>query len=66
MVKAFSGKKQTINLSNTQQDLINLDLSQNWVIQGGPGTGKTVLAVSMAEKIAKDGKKYLLSCIIGR
>lgn len=59
MVKAFSGKKQTINLSNTQQDLINLDLSQNWVIQGGPGTGKTVLAVSMAEKIAKDGKKVL-------
>lgn len=34
-----------------QETIINSDLTKNHVIIGGPGTGKSIMAINMAERI---------------
>lgn len=48
------------SLDPEQKEILNLNVSKNWVIQGGPGTGKTVLAIYRAAQLAKYGKTVLL------
>ena len=38
------------DLSVEQLDIINLPTTQNWVIEGAPGTGKTVMSIYRAEQ----------------
>ena len=47
-------------LSREQLAIINLPVTKNYVIQGGPGTGKTVMAVYRAEQIVSDKKVLIL------
>lgn len=43
-----------------QLDIINLPTSRDWVIQGGPGTGKTVMAIFRAQQVSKYKKTIIL------
>jgi len=43
-----------------QLDIVNLPTNRNWVIQGGPGTGKTVMAIFRAQQISKYKKTAIL------
>ncbi len=43
-----------------QLDIINLSTDRDWVIQGGPGTGKTVMAIFRAQQVAKYKKTVIL------
>ena len=43
-----------------QLDIINLPTNRNWVIQGGPGTGKTVMAIFRAQQVSKYKKTIIL------
>lgn len=43
-----------------QLDIINLPTNRDWVIQGGPGTGKTVMAIFRAQQVSKYKKTIIL------
>ena len=43
-----------------QLDIINLRTDRDWVIQGGPGTGKTVMAIFRAQQVSKYKKTIIL------
>ncbi len=47
-------------LSKEQLDIINLPTNVSWVIEGGPGTGKTVMAFYRASQIEGDSEVPLL------
>lgn len=47
-------------LSEEQESVLQLPSDQNVVIEGGPGTGKTYLAVSRAESLSRQGLRTLL------
>ena len=50
-------------LSIEQNEIVNLKPTINWVIQGAPGTGKTVMAIYRAAHVssmARFGKKVLM------
>ena len=47
-------------LSKEQLDIINLPTKNSWVIVGGPGTGKTVMAFYRAAQIDSDSEIPLL------
>lgn len=47
-------------LSDPQQEIINLCSDKNYVIQGGAGTGKTVIALYRAKKMSEEGKKTII------
>jgi len=47
-------------LSEPQQEIVNLRLDKNYVIQGGAGTGKTVIALYRAKKMSEEGQKSIL------
>ena len=47
-------------LTPEQAQIINLKTNANYVIQGGPGTGKTVIAVHRAAQICNEGKTIIL------
>ncbi len=51
------GKTQ---LSKEQLDIINLTTNSSWVIEGGPGTGKTVMAFYRATQVDTDSEIPLL------
>lgn len=51
------------DLSVEQTDIINLPTTKDWVIKGGPGTGKTVMAIyraGQASAISKDKNVIML------
>lgn len=54
-----------MKFDSTQEHILSSDLSQNWLITGGPGTGKTILANKMAERLSNAGKKVLV-CMYNR
>lgn len=58
----------TRQLSEEQTEIINLALNQNWLIQGSPGTGKTIVAYFRAAQIAKICKpdQYILFLVYNR
>ena len=43
-------------LSKEQLDIINLPTKNSWVIEGGPGTGKTVMAFYRAAQVQADSE----------
>ncbi len=47
------------DLTPSQAKIVNLPPTKNYVITGAPGTGKTVVALYMAEKFSQSGKKVL-------
>ncbi len=47
-------------LSKEQLDIINLSTKNSWVIEGGPGTGKTVMAFYRAAQINTESEIPLL------
>ena len=47
-------------LTAEQAQIINLKIVSNYVIQGGPGTGKTVIAVHRAAQVSKKDKTLIL------
>lgn len=47
-------------LTAEQSQIINLKSDSNYVIQGGPGTGKTVIAVHRAAQVCKEGETLIL------
>ena len=47
-------------LTAEQSQIINLKSTSNYVIQGGPGTGKTVIAVHRAAQVCKEGQTLIL------
>ena len=47
-------------LSKEQLDIINLPTNQNWLIKGGPGTGKTVMAIYRAGQFLPNKSVLLL------
>ncbi len=47
-------------LTAEQAQIINLKSDSNYVIQGGPGTGKTIIAVYRVAQICKEGKTLIL------
>ncbi|MCH3949382.1 MAG: AAA family ATPase [Acidaminococcus sp.] len=53
------------DLSVDQMNIINLSVEKNWLISGGPGTGKTVMAIYRADQAnltskEKEGKPVLM------
>ena len=48
------------DLTKEQLDIINLPTNQDWVIEGAPGTGKTVMAVYRAGQMPKKKKVLVL------
>ncbi len=44
------------DLSEEQLDIINLPVTQDWVIKGAPGTGKTVMAIYRAGQASQMSK----------
>ena len=48
------------DLSAEQLDIINLPTKNSYVIQGAPGTGKTVMAIYRAAQLARNHKVLLL------
>lgn len=48
------------DLTIEQLDIINLPTNEDWVIKGGPGTGKTVMAVYRAAQIGRKKKILML------
>lgn len=59
MKKGFRLPKDK-DLTPSQMGIINLPTNQNWVIEGSPGTGKTVMAIYRAGQIAKNKNILLL------
>lgn len=53
----FINKEQ---LTAEQAQIINLKPNSNYVIQGGPGTGKTVIALYRAAQVCKNGETLIL------
>ena len=47
-------------LTNNQRMIVNLPLDKNHLVVGGPGTGKTVLAIYRASDLVQAGKRVLL------
>ena len=47
-------------LVDEQLDIINLPTNRDWVIKGGPGTGKTVMAIVRAKQVSRYGKTVIL------
>ncbi len=43
-----------------QSKILTSDLTKDHIVVGGPGTGKSILALTAAEMIAKTGKRVLL------
>ena len=57
------GRQQMIRLSQEQvQPLKGLACNQRIRVKGGAGTGKTLLALEFARKLAGEGKKALIVC----
>lgn len=56
----MNGFISTEKLTAEQAQIINLKHNSNYVIQGGPGTGKTVIAVLRAAQLSKDGETLIL------
>lgn len=48
------------DLALEQLDIVNLPTDRDWVIQGGPGTGKTVMAIFRAQQTAENGRTLIL------
>lgn len=48
------------DLSEPQQEIINLRSDKNYVIQGGAGTGKTVIALYRAKKMSDENRKSII------
>ena len=56
-------KEQRIRLTDNQMRLLDhINNRRRAAISGGAGTGKTVLAVEKAKRLAKEGFKTLLTC----
>lgn len=51
-------------LTIEQLDIINLPTNEDWVIKGGPGTGKTVMAVYRAAQLGR--KKKILMIVYNK
>ncbi len=47
------------DLTDSQRNIANLPPTHNYIVTGEPGTGKTVIALHMAGRFAKRGKKVL-------
>lgn len=43
-----------------QLEIVHLPTNRDWVIQGGPGTGKTVMAIFRAQQVSKYKKTIIL------
>jgi Nuclease-related domain/AAA domain len=57
------GRQRFLQLSKTQSQFIHsLRLNNRICIQGGAGTGKTVLALEAARELSAKGQKVLLIC----
>lgn len=52
------------DLTIEQLDIINLPTNEDWVITGGPGTGKTVMAVYRAAQLGR--KKKILMIVYNK
>jgi hypothetical protein len=56
-------KQQRLRLTNNQMRLLDyINNRRRAAISGGAGTGKTLLAVEKAKRLANDGFKTLLTC----
>jgi superfamily I DNA/RNA helicase len=63
--KEIQGELETLDrlLTGAQLALISLiNVHQKVLIEGGAGTGKTLLALEMAARFAQNGKKVLFTC----
>ena len=47
-------------LSEPQREIVNLRSDRSYVIQGGAGTGKTVIALHRAKKMSGEGLKTVI------
>jgi len=56
-------KKERLRLTNDQMKMLNILKNRNRVaIKGGAGTGKTIIALEKAKRLADEGLKTLLIC----
>ncbi|MFC1671295.1 NERD domain-containing protein [Spirochaetota bacterium] len=49
-------------LTDSQREILEKDLYDRVLVKGGPGTGKSLLALAKAEQLAKRGYNVLLTC----
>jgi hypothetical protein len=56
-------KEELVRLSDTQRSIVRSALANKRVrIEGGPGTGKTLVALEIVRRLASDGARVLLLC----
>lgn len=52
--------KFLLNLSNEQKEILKLDCDRPILIKGGPGTGKSILAIYRVKKLVESGVRNIL------
>lgn len=58
-----AGEREVVRLTTGQYDLLNtLHFQRRAAIVGGAGTGKTLLALEKAQRLAREGYRTLLVC----
>jgi len=62
-VQIDAEKEELVRLSDTQRSIVRSALANRRIrIEGGPGTGKTLVALEIVRRLASEGARVLLLC----